>query len=106
MEKAENFHQSKLLTKSFTAFQAIHLKWNYPPEEEIEVLKTKLYEKEYLDKLRLFHKWKYVTTCILKPNRLLCEKADVFYTQTLKRRAFFGIMEVNDQFRQVELGVS
>lgn len=38
----------------------------------------------------------------MKPERMMCERADGFYTELLKRKAFLGIVQVNNQFRQVE----
>ena len=84
------------MEKSFSAFTEIHRRWNYEsPEVEAEVLRSKKFELNYLQKLKLFNNWRYVTTYIMKAERLMCEKADAFNQMMLKRRAFIGIISVN-----------
>ena len=80
LEKAENFHTTMLLSKAFSVFKSIHSRWNYDTiEEEEEVLKMKLLEKRYLDKIRIFHHLRYVITYIERPDRIACEKATDYY---------------------------
>jgi len=45
-----------------------------------------------LKKNKVFKNWRYVTSCILKPERENLGKAEAFYEGQLKRKAFLGIL--------------
>ena len=91
-EKAEGFHRLKLLQKGFSRFKRIHSKWNFSPEDKVEIEKMAIVDVQWRKKKRIFENWKYIVVNILKPERIINEKAKEFQELMLKRNAFYGLI--------------